>query len=230
MCYNGSESGKEAINLSRSLYSLILSDDVIARIDRLAVRENSNRSATVNRILAEYCSMITPEKRIESVFDTVERLFGGDGELAAFVTPNQPTMFWKTSLEYRYRPTVRYDLRLYPHPAEGRIGELAVTFRTQSAELLERIGLFFRIWAAAESAARAENPPAYALAPGRMTRAVEVNPACGDEIAPEELAAEISDYVRLLDADLKAFVAGRKSAEQVAADCGARAGTSRVLL
>ena len=215
--------------VSRSLYSLILNDDVIARIDRLAVRENSNRSATVNRILAEYCSMLTPEKRIESVFDAVERLFGGDAELAVFVTPNQPAMFWKTSLAYRYRPTVRYDLRLYPHPEGGRIGELAVTFRTQSAELLERIGLYFRIWAAAERAARAANPPVYALAPGRMTRAVELDPACGDKIAPEVLAAEISDYVRLLDADLKAFVAGRKMAEEIAADCAARAETARVM-
>ena len=53
--------------MSKSLYSLILSDEVIARIDRLATRQGTNRSALVNRILAEYCSMVTPEKRIETV-------------------------------------------------------------------------------------------------------------------------------------------------------------------
>ena len=105
--------------MAKSLYSLILSDEVVSRIDRLATRQGMNRSQLVNRILAEYCSMVTPEKRIESVLDAVTRLMDGDGELAPFFTPNQPAMFFKTSLEYRYRPTVRYDLRLRPQPENG---------------------------------------------------------------------------------------------------------------
>ena len=203
--------------MSKSLYSLILSDEVIARIDRMAVRENTNRSAMVNQILAEYCSLVTPEKRIESVFDSVERLFGGDGELAAFTTPNQPTMFFKTSLEYRYRPTVRYDLRLYPQIAEdGAVGELTVAFRTQSAELLDRIDRFFRLWIESETRAAPEEPPQYALSSGRMTRSIRLR---NGELTAEELAEAISDYVRLFDTDMKAFIAGKILPESVAQDC-----------
>ena len=219
--------------MAKSLYSLTLSDEVVARIDRLAVRERTNRSALVNRILAEYCSLTTPEKRIESVFAAVERAFSGsggraeDGEVAAYLTPNAPTMFLKTSLAYRYRPTVRYDLRLYPHPSEdGAAGELTVTFRTQSAELLARLDAFFRAWIREEGRRCAEEHlphPSYVLDAGRLTRLLTprvtregeaILPGTGD---PEEFAARIADYVRLFDAAMKSAVCGKCSAEEASA-------------
>ena len=39
--------------MGKSLYSLILSDEVVSRVDRLASRQGLNRSQLVNRILAE---------------------------------------------------------------------------------------------------------------------------------------------------------------------------------
>ena len=206
--------------MKKSLYSLTLSDEVVARIDRLAVRERTNRSALVNRILAEYCSLMTPEKRIESVFAAVERAFseGSDGEFAPFFTPNAPTMFLKTSLEYRYRPTVRYDLRLYPAPTEdGASGELTVTFRTQSSELLARIEAFFRAWIMEEGRHCAEGhlaSPVYVLEPGRLTRFLRPRLTRDGEIVPaepEEVAARISDYIRLFDRAMKAAVCGKRT-------------------
>ena len=85
--------------LSKSLYSLILSDEVIARIDRLATRQGTNRSALVNRILAEYCSMVTPEKRIETVLGAVKTLLDGDGELAPSLNVNVTCVQDGTSLQ-----------------------------------------------------------------------------------------------------------------------------------
>ena len=189
--------------MGKSLYSLILSDEVISRIDLLATRQGTNRSALVNRILAEYCSMVTPEKRIESVLDAVTRLMDGDSELAPFFTPNQPAMFMKTSLEYRYRPTVRYDLRLRPQPENGSIGELSVTFRTTSEELLALADRYFRLRIDAETRASPDNPPAFALSPGKLTRSIAAPPEGTD---PEAFAERISEYVRLFDRDMKAFI------------------------
>ena len=189
--------------MSKSLYSLILSDEVVARIDRLATRQGTNRSQMVNRILAEYCSLVTPEKRIESVLDAVTRLMDGDGELAPFFTPNQPAMFLKTSLEYRYRPTVRYDLRLYPQVEDGRIGDLSVTFRTTSAELLSLADRYFRLRIEAETRAAPDEPPRFSLASGKLVRSIGLPP---EGTTPEELAERISEYVRSFDADMKAFI------------------------
>ena len=189
--------------MSKSLYSLILSDEVVARIDRLATRQGTNRSQMVNRILAEYCSLVTPEKRIESVLDAVTRLMDGDGELAPYFTPNQPAMFLKTSLEYRYRPTVRYDLRLYPQAEDGRIGDLSVTFRTTSAELLSLADRYFRLRIEAETRAAPDEPPRFSLTSGKLVRSIGLPP---EGTTPEELAERISEYVRSFDADMKAFI------------------------
>ena len=190
--------------MGKSLSSLTLSDEVVSRVDRMASRQGLNRSQLVNRILAEYCSLVTPEKRIESVLDAVNRLMtDGDGELASFFTPNQTAMFLKTSLEYRYRPTVRYDLKLLPEPRNGTIGELSVTFRTTSEELLELAERYFRLRIQAETLAHPENPPAFTLSPGKLTRTI---PAPPEGTEPEAFAARISEYVRRFDKDMKAFI------------------------
>lgn len=54
--------------LQKSLYSLMLMDDVVREIDRLALQQNTNRSNFINQILAEYVSLMTPEKRIGNIF------------------------------------------------------------------------------------------------------------------------------------------------------------------
>ena len=41
-------------------------------------------------------------------------------------------MSLKSSLEYKYRPTVKYEVELYEN-GQDSIGELSVIFRTQSA-------------------------------------------------------------------------------------------------
>ena len=195
--------------MAKSLYSLILSDEVVSRIDRMATRQGMNRSQMVNRILAEYCSLVTPEKQIESVLDAVTRLMDGDGELASFFTPNQPAMFFKTSLEYRYRPTVRYDLKLRAQPRDGSVGELTVAIRTTSEELLSLADRYFRLRMEAETRAAPDNPPVYTLSPGRLTRMI---PSPPEGTPPEELAERISEYVRLFDRDLKAFIKSESAA------------------
>ena len=60
--------------MNKSMYSLILMDDVVREIDKIALRMNTNRSNLVNQILAEYASMMTPEKRINSIFKYIESL------------------------------------------------------------------------------------------------------------------------------------------------------------
>ncbi|MBR6623769.1 MAG: ribbon-helix-helix protein, CopG family, partial [Ruminococcus sp.] len=58
--------------MQKSVYSIVLSDDVVAQIDRLAYRHNTNRSNMINQILAEYVSYVTPEKRMQDTFARME--------------------------------------------------------------------------------------------------------------------------------------------------------------
>ena len=107
--------------MKKSLYSLMLMDSVVSEIDRLAVRKNTNRSNLVNQILADYVSMMTPEKRIGSIFKYMESIMTGSGDLVPLVTPNHRTMSVKSSLEYKYRPTIRYEVQLFRAPS-GALG------------------------------------------------------------------------------------------------------------
>ena len=84
--------------MKKTLYSLMLSDEVVREIDLIAHGRGTNRSSLINQILAEYVSIMTPEKRIEDIFRAVESLMAPNRELVAFAYPNQTTMSLKSSL------------------------------------------------------------------------------------------------------------------------------------
>ena len=124
--------------MKKNLYSLTLSDEVVREVDALAHRLGTNRSALVNRILSEYVSVPTPERRINDIFEAIEALVSPSRELVPFFSPNSSTMSLKSSLQYKYRPTVKYELELHGGD-ENSIGELTVLFRTQSEALIRAI-------------------------------------------------------------------------------------------
>ena len=53
--------------MSKSVYSLVLSDDVVAAVDRAAYGLDTSRSNLINQLLADYVSFITPEKRRKDI-------------------------------------------------------------------------------------------------------------------------------------------------------------------
>ena len=202
--------------MKKTLYSLMLSDDVVRAVDALAHRMGTNRSALVNQILAEYVDLVTPERRVQDIFQKISELLDADGALVPFVTPNAMTMSLKSSLQYRDRPTVKYSVELYRDRREGAHGELTVAFRTQSAELLADMDRFFRLWKQVEDALIAPHkahPTQYALYTGRFTRTIAL-PGRRD-YAAGDVAGAISEYVRLFDRLMKGYLAGQLSGTEV---------------
>lgn len=201
--------------MKKTLYSLMLSDDVVREIDNLAHRRGMNRSALVNQILAEYVDLTTPERQISDIFRQIGELLSTDRELVPFVAPNASTMSMKSSLQYRYRPTVKYSVELY-RDRGGALGELAVVFRTQSAELLDAMDAFFHLWKRVEDeliAGYLPRPAEYALYNGRFTRTIALS--ARRDYSTNDIAAAISAYVRLFDRLMKGYLAGSLTAEQV---------------
>ena len=66
----------------------MLNDEVVREVDLLAHRLGTNRSALINQILAEYVNYTTPERRINDVLSTIERLIGPGSDLVPFFAPN----------------------------------------------------------------------------------------------------------------------------------------------
>ena len=200
--------------MRKSLYSLMLMDDVVRAIDRLALQQNTNRSNLVNQILAEYVSMTTPEKRVSNIFKSIEDLINQcDMNIIPYVSPNQMTMSLKSSLEYKYRPTIKYEVSMYRTPENGTIGELDVVFRTQSEELIRAMTEFFRLWTKIESLYRHDVAINYALYEGRFTRSINVSP--DRNYTNEELGNNISSYIQIFDKLVKGYVSGSYTSRDV---------------
>ena len=207
--------------MKKTLYSLMLSDDVVREIDTLAHRQGVNRSALVDRVLAEYAGLMTPERRISDIFRQIGEILGSDRELVPFVAPGGQSMSMKSSLQYRYRPTVKYSVELYRGGTEAA-GELSVIFRTQSVELLAAMDAFFRLWKQVEDELAAPGMPSapeYALYSGRFTRSLRL--AAGRDYSTADIAAAISAYVRLFDRLMKGYLAETLTPAQVRAEYAA---------
>ncbi len=196
--------------MNKSLYSLMLMDEVVAEVDKLALRMNTNRSNLVNQILAEYVSVSTPEKQIDSIFRQMEELISRTSELVPLVTPNQLSMSVKSSLQYKYRPTVRYVVQLYRTPASA-LGELTVNFRSQSPALLSAMASFFMLWKRMEDAYIAEyyepGSLSYQLSDSKFVRTIAL--PRGKRYSQEDLGKAISSYVTMFDELMKGFLSGK---------------------
>ena len=134
--------------MKKTVYSLVLSEDVIREVDKLAYQSGTNRSNMVNQILAEYVSLITPEKRMSHLLAEVRRHFA---EAAGFQLPEGGSagmMNLRTALRYKYNPTVRYCLELSRD--NNSIGTLRVSLRTQNMQLILRMMDFYNLWDAVE--------------------------------------------------------------------------------
>ncbi|MCD7845441.1 MAG: ribbon-helix-helix domain-containing protein [Oscillospiraceae bacterium] len=201
--------------MKKTLYSLMLSDDVVRAVDEMAHRLGTNRSALVNQILAEYVDMETPEGQIQDIFRQIGELLVSDRELVPFVTPNANSISVKSSLQYRYRPTVKYSVELYRN-WESALGELSVVFRTQSQELLDAMAAFFRLWKQVEDeliAPYRRQPVEYALYAGRFTRTIAL--AAGRNYTTGDIAGAVSAYVRLFDRLMKGYLAHTMTGQEV---------------
>ena len=60
--------------MGKSVYSLVLSDDVVEKIDQAAYQKNTSRSNLINQILAEYVSFVTPEKHMQDIFRALTQI------------------------------------------------------------------------------------------------------------------------------------------------------------
>ena len=201
--------------MKKTLYSLMLSDDVVRAVDELAHSLGTNRSSLINQILADYVSITTPERRINDIFHAVEQMLAPSRELVPFFSPRALTMSLKSSLEYKYRPTVKYEVQLF-RSTDGPLGELSVVFRTQSAALIEAMTQFFRLWKHTEDRLLApliSEELDYALYDGKFVRTIAV--PRGSDVTAEEVAEALSDYIKLFDRLMKGWLSGRLDANDV---------------
>ena len=185
--------------MKKSVYSLVLMDDVVDQVDRLAYSMHTNRSNMINQILAEYCSMLTPEKRMRSTLSQLEQLFAQLG----FQPLSQPTgsmLMVRSALPFKYNPSVRYRVELF-RSLEPEFGQLQVQLRTQNRQLINYVNKFMTYWSNIEKNYLGDCRSL--VEDGRFYRNLRFSPLF--EHQPEMVGEAIYDYVNHIDRSLKIY-------------------------
>lgn len=188
----------------KNIYSLVLSDDVVEAVDRLARSSGLSRSAMVNQLLAERVCCVTPEMRLKSITSALLSAVGEEFYLTE--QPSAATVACKTALKYRYKPTLRYSVELFG-AGNKRAGELRITVRTQSSQLYDDLSGFFRCWTELEQkyiAGKISQDIMFAIEPGRFSRTLNMPP---EGISDEALGQAVADYMAMLDEAMKQYFA-----------------------
>ncbi|WRS26431.1 CopG family transcriptional regulator [Oscillospiraceae bacterium MB08-C2-2] len=189
--------------MKKSLYSLMLSDEVVRAVDRMAYDRGMSRSGLINRILAQQFSMTTPDMWYESVLDCVAQITETRQRLQLQPQPSASMLSLKSFLDYKYNPTIRYSVELFAE-GEGYSGELRVSSRTQNEGLLAMLEDFFTHWAALESGRHPPDTLLVQVENGRFYRRFSLPQKDGQE-STDVIGKRIGQYIHQLDLALSAY-------------------------
>lgn len=184
--------------MEKNMYSLILIDEVVDKIDALAHTRGTSRSNLINQILADYVSYLTPQKRISQVFDAILSAVEDRG-LVRWGEPSATILALKSVLSYRYNPTIRYSVELTPS-GERYAWDFKVKSRSQSDALLSRLTVFYELWSQLELSLHTGRPK-YAIQGGSLRRSFWVPQ---DGFSDSSLLGQaLGEYLLLFDRAMK---------------------------
>lgn len=185
--------------MGKSVYSLLLNDDVVVLVDKMARINGMSRSNMVEKILAEAVRYETPEIRANTIFSEIERILSGNPTMRYLQQPSSYMASIMSALSYRYNPAIRYSVEIFPN--SSHLGQLKVTLRTQNTELLEHMSDFYSLYSAIEK--KHYNQSARYMFDGvKFTRLFTFpkNP-----ISTKQLAGILTAYVRDFDELLSVY-------------------------
>ena len=194
--------------MKKSVYSVVLSDEVIAKIDRIAYMNSTNRSNMINQILADYVSLTTPEKRISGIFEELARLLYSDENFSELSPPTPSVMSVRTALSYKYNPTVKYSIELFREPVSEQ-GVIRVSTRTTNSALLSKMFEFYNLWAQLEYSYGFKGKDSFENGVFKRPIIHRKNPLAEKNAKKGAAASElIADYISLFDTALKLYFSG----------------------
>ena len=204
--------------MNKSIYSLVLSDRLIDEIDKIAYLKGSSRSNIINGILAEYLSYSTPEQNMENIFRNLQSHINGSSRFQIINQPSTSMFSVKSILKYKYNPTIKYSVELRKNGG-GVVGDLKISFRTQSGSFIELLNSFFRLWSALEDKYISDffdggKIPRH-TEPGRFVRTLLL-PNDKKDRSTERIGQTIGSYILMFDDVMKEFFLSSGDLEKAA--------------
>ena len=185
--------------MSRSVYSVILNDELVEELDRAAYKSGVSRSTMLDKILAEYLLVETPAVRMENIFGVMENMISEWSGLRFINRPQLSMAAVQSALTYRYNPTVKYSVELYQSGED--LGEIKMSLRTQNPTLIALMEKFYSFLIGLEKKYLGERE--YVYEGFKFTRIMK-NP----KLKAEETGESIAYYVKAVNYLLNEYFKG----------------------
>lgn len=191
--------------MSKSVYSLLLNDEVVYLVDKMANINGLSRSSMIEKILADAVRYETPEIRANVIFSEIEKLLSANSTMRYLEQPSNYMASIMSALQYRYNPAIRYSVELFPH--SSHLGQLKVTLRTQNPILIEHMSDFYTLYSVLEKKYYNEN--ARHLFDGVKFTRLFTFPT--QTVSTKELAEHLTRFVKDFDELLSIYFSNLQS-------------------
>jgi len=185
--------------MSKSVYSILLNDEVVDLVDQMARINGMSRSNMIEKILANAVSYETPEIRANSIFSEIERILSTTKTMRYLEQPSNYMASIMSALSYRYNPAIKYSVEIFPD--SNYLGQLKVTLRTQNSILIDHMSDFYSLYALLEK--KYYNDKSRHLFDGVKFTRLFTFPSV--TLSSKELANHLTKYVRDFDALLGVY-------------------------
>ncbi|QUI22849.1 hypothetical protein HZI73_11350 [Vallitalea pronyensis] len=128
--------------MKKSIYSLVLLDDVVEAVDQLAYRKNTNRSQLINDLLAERLGLLTPRQQVMHVMERISDMVGNE-QIQVKSKNDYGSLQFGTFIKYKYKPSIRYSFEFNVSNEHERYAVLKIQSRSKSEELNKHLDRFF---------------------------------------------------------------------------------------
>lgn len=182
--------------MSKSVYSMVLSDEVISLIDDAAMKSGKSRSTLVNEILASYVGTSTSKQRIEEILTLVTEAFEPHRRMRV-ERKQQSTIDFLSALDYKYNPRVTYSVELFTE--DEYTGYLKIALRTTNHVLITVINEFFNAFICLER--KYLGNVEYSVIDGKLVRKLNFK----EKNTTAEIALKLTDYVNNIDKFINAY-------------------------
>lgn len=195
--------------MSKQIYSLVLSDQVIEKIDREALIKGSNRSQIINDLLCQNLGIWTPDLKMNRVMDLMTETLREIETMQMVSASHGNTIQLRTSVAYKYNPKLKYVVEM-SGKAHPTMAVLKIYSRTTSELFLQALVMFFgylndfeeRIEASINL--REVVSKGYLFEEKRFVKEIQCDWVTKD-VEAEAIAIYLSNYIQFLDESIKMY-------------------------
>lgn len=207
--------------MSKNMYSLMIDCNIIDLIDDIAAKKQCTRSSLINKILADYINYRTPEQKLFDIYERLNFIFNDNSLFDILHDKTSNDFSIKSSLDIKYKPSIKYEILLYKNKFNKQIGQIKVLFRTQSKWLINQLTDFFEQFIQLETyylnKFYKEKEIKYSYDLSKFTRTFTVNEKHYN--SDEKLANSIAKYIENFDFMLKKYMYNQyKNIEEIEVD------------